>query len=200
MADMGGARGLKLVDNPLSKLLPHLEAHVVDAAEQIWDKFAAEPTTRDAAARMVEHCEADPVKSAARLGRTAWNAYSINANYRTGNHLDAKNVPGSYSCLAVLEAGRPFCGSYYMVPHFREALDLRQGCVVFHRSGDKDMGYHGNSEIHCPAPSRTCRPQKWDLGRDRAQGKDTCAARAPRPPEQGRGCPKGRRTAGVRAP
>ena len=152
MADMGGARGLKLVDNPLSKLLPHLEAHVVDATEQIWDKFAAEPTTRDAAARMVEHCEADPVKSAARLGRTAWNAYSINANYRTGNHLDAKNVPGSYSCLAVLEAGRPFCGSYYMVPHFREALDLRQGCVVFHRSGDKDIGYHGNSEIHCPEP------------------------------------------------
>ena len=39
-----------------------------------------------------------------------------------------------------------------MVPHFREALDLRQGCVVFHRSGDKDIGYHGNSEIHCPEP------------------------------------------------
>ena len=49
-----------------------------------------------------------------------------------------------------LEAGPTFAGAYYLLPQFRQALNLKQGCIVFHRSGDASCGYHGNSELHQP--------------------------------------------------
>jgi hypothetical protein len=32
-----------------------------------------------------------------------------------------------------------------MLPQFRVALDVRQGVVLFHRSGDAEVGMHANS-------------------------------------------------------
>lgn len=49
--------------------------------------------------------------------------------FPAGRHLDAKNMPGSYSALLMLETGEPFHGSYYMLPQYRMALDVRQGCL-----------------------------------------------------------------------
>ena len=54
------------------------------AAEHAWDLMAAHPATASAAARMAAHIEATPARAAARLGRSAWNAYSFNVDYRTG--------------------------------------------------------------------------------------------------------------------
>lgn len=34
--------------------------------------------------------------AAYRLGDSAWNAYSLNIDYRTAAHLDAKNMPGGW--------------------------------------------------------------------------------------------------------
>lgn len=80
------------------------------------------------------------MQASTRLGRTGWNAFSLNMDYRTGVHVDGKNVPNSLSALLILETDVPFCGSYYMLPHYGLALDVRQGCAVFHRSGDKPVG------------------------------------------------------------
>ena len=60
---------------------------------------------------------------------------------------------GSYSALVIFETGQPVAGSYYMLPQFRVALDVRQGVVLFHRSGDAEVGMHANSGLHCPEPS-----------------------------------------------
>lgn len=54
------------------------------AAELAWDQLAAHPATAAAARRMTVHIEATPARAAARLGRSAWNAYSFNVDYRTG--------------------------------------------------------------------------------------------------------------------
>ncbi len=113
--------------------------------------FASQAETQLAARRMIEHCEQDPVKNESRIGCSGWNAYNLNINYRTGAHIDGKNVPGSYSCVLVMELGEtPHHGGFYMLPQYHQALDVRQGTMVFHRSGDKDVGMHGNSEIWCP--------------------------------------------------
>ena len=74
---------------------------------QPWRWFGATCTTCERSSRdgcgAGAACEADPVKSAARLGRTAWKRLQ---HHRTGNHLDAKNVPGSYLPRQFLEDRR----------------------------------------------------------------------------------------------
>ena len=57
------------------------------AAEALWDVFAAHPATAAAAGRMLQRAGQCPVMTAAALGRTAWNAYSFNLDYRTGENL-----------------------------------------------------------------------------------------------------------------
>lgn len=63
------------------------EPGLVSCAEALWDVFAQHPATAAAAARMQQRMEACPRQSAAALGRTAWNAYSFNLDYRTGASL-----------------------------------------------------------------------------------------------------------------
>ena len=148
MADMGGDRGRELVVNQLTKDFPGLEPHIAAAAGHLWKLFERE--LPDPASRMQNFFAENEGMDQARLGESAWNAYNVNINYRTGQHLDHKNLPGSYSCLVILEAGPTFAGAYYLLPQFRQALNLKQGCIVFHRSGDASCGYHGNSELHQP--------------------------------------------------
>ena len=77
-----------------------------------------------------------------------------------------KNVPGSLSALLILETGEPFAGGLYMLPQYRVAIAVRQGICLLHRSGDPEVGLHGNSAIHLPTPSshrisvRYC-PSEW---------------------------------------
>ena len=58
----------------------------------------------------------------------------------------------SYSALLVVELGAKFCGGLYMLPQYHKALELRQGTAAFHRSGDPEVGDHGNSALHLPVP------------------------------------------------
>ena len=58
----------------------------MQAAELIWDAFAGHASTAAAAAAMLSRLETSPVVAASALGRTAWNAYSFNLDYRTGAH------------------------------------------------------------------------------------------------------------------
>jgi hypothetical protein len=60
------------------------EPDLVRAAELLWDRFAAHPATAAAAERMVQRLRASAEQSALALGRTGWNAYSLNLDYRTG--------------------------------------------------------------------------------------------------------------------
>jgi hypothetical protein len=178
LADMPGARANRTVRSQLSDLLAPQEPGFVQAAEQLWDAFAAHAATAAAAARMLAGMAASPGMAASALGRTGWNAYSFNLDYRTGvfvswlhagvpktdscqqrhaffhagRHLDGKNTPGSYSALAVFETGAPFQGGFYMLPQCRTALDLRQGVLLLHRSGDAVVGLHGNTGLALPEP------------------------------------------------
>ena len=65
------------------------EPGLVSAAEALWDVFAAHPATAGAAARMLERRAQCPLQAATALGRTAWNAYSFNLDYRTGEYSHA---------------------------------------------------------------------------------------------------------------
>ena len=60
------------------------EADLVRAAEIVWDDFAAAPSTAAAAQRMMQHAHSSPVAASSYLGHSAWNAYSLNIDYRTG--------------------------------------------------------------------------------------------------------------------
>ena len=69
------------------------------------------------------------VQGSPRLGNTGWNAFSVNVDYRTGCHVDGKNVPGSFSALLILETGPAFAGGFYMLPQWRVAIEARQVCL-----------------------------------------------------------------------
>jgi len=69
--------------------------------------------------------------------------------------LDRKNVKGSYSALAIMGSG--YNGCFYSVPQFGKCFDLRQGMVLFHKSGDTAYGYHGNTGLHLSEGSRSKR-------------------------------------------
>ena len=154
MADMPGATPNKLVRSKLSLLLADYEPSLLALAARAWDLLASHPQAAAAAARqrayLLGGCGG---RAKCALGSTGWNAYSFNLDYATAAHYDSKNVGGSYSALVIFETGQPFAGSYYMLPQFRVALDVRQGVVLFHRSGDAEVGMHANSGLHCPEPS-----------------------------------------------
>jgi hypothetical protein len=150
MADMPGATPNKLVLSKLSTLLADVEPSLLALAAQAWALLEAHPGAAPAAARQREYLlggtgAAAGGRAHAALGQTGWNAYSFNLDYATAAHYDSKNVKGSYSALVIFETGAPFCGSFYMLPQFRAALDVRQGVVLFHRSGDAEVGMHANS-------------------------------------------------------
>jgi hypothetical protein len=153
MADMPGATPNKLVRSKLSLLLADFEPSLLAMAARAWDLLASHPQAAAAAARqrayLLGGCGG---RARCALGATGWNAYSFNLDYATAAHYDSKNVGGSYSALCIFETGDPFSGSYYMLPQFRMALDVRQGVVLFHRSGDAEVGMHANSGLHCPEP------------------------------------------------
>lgn len=140
----------RLEPSHLSTLLAAEEGRLISAAERIWDMFAADPTTADAATRMLAHIRGSKIRQQSALGRTGWNGYVFNVSFRTGPHVDGKNVAGSYSALVVAEIGDPVAGGFYMLPQYRAALDLRQGVVMFHRSDERRLGLHGNSGMHIP--------------------------------------------------
>lgn len=60
------------------------EAGLIAAAEDLWLQLASHEATSEAAARMSQH--ASTIGSPC-LGHTAWNAYSINLDFRTGATL-----------------------------------------------------------------------------------------------------------------
>jgi hypothetical protein len=154
MADMPGAQPNKLVLSKLSTLLADVEPHLTQLAARVWDVFCAHPETQAVAARQLEYLlGGDGGRASAQLGSTGWNAYSFNLDYATAAHYDSKNVTGSYSALLILETGAPFQGSFYMLPQYRTALDVRQGVVLFHRSGDAEVGMHANSGLYRPEPA-----------------------------------------------
>lgn len=156
VADMPGTQPNKLVQSKLSTLLGGVERHIVACAEALWAQFAAHsPVTADVARRQVAYLHSGAGgRASTRLGGTGWNAYSFNLDYATAAHYDSKNVTRSFSALLILETGdQPFCGSFYMLPQYRLALDVRQGCCLFHRSGDPEVGLHANSGLHRPSPA-----------------------------------------------
>ncbi|KAK9814732.1 hypothetical protein WJX72_010670 [[Myrmecia] bisecta] len=152
MADMPGSQPSKLVSSKLSTLLAAEEPCFAEAANLIWGLLEGHAATAGAAARMMRYIQSSPLRTASQLGTSGWNAYSFNVDYRTGRHIDGKNTPGSYSALVICETGPAFCGCYYMLPQYHLALDVRQGHVLFHRSGDAEIGTHGNSGIWNPSP------------------------------------------------
>jgi hypothetical protein len=148
MADMPGTVP-KLVRSKLSILLAHVEHTLLELAAELWAVFAAAQPA--AARRQLGYLSGG--RRSAQLGSSGWNAYSFNLDYATAAHYDSKNVAQSWSALAVLETGEPFAGGLYLLPQYRAALELRQGLVLFHRSGDPEVGLHANSSLHLPEPA-----------------------------------------------
>ncbi|KAK9845126.1 hypothetical protein WJX74_010866 [Apatococcus lobatus] len=170
LADMPGARPNEVVSSSLSMLLAAQEPSLLGLVNEVWRRFAADQATRAAAERMAQATAHTHFGGC--LGISAWNAYSVNIDYRTACHVDGKNMPGSYSALVILEVGPSFCGCFYMLPQYHVALDLKQeqpekpspglggvkhgnapgllgapGNAMLHRSGDQLAGVHGNTSL-----------------------------------------------------
>ena len=56
----------------------------MQTAELVWQVFAAGSSTAAAAERMLQNVKSSSLGSGSCLGSTAWNAYSLNIDYRTG--------------------------------------------------------------------------------------------------------------------
>lgn len=96
------------------------EPGLIAAAEQAWDLLAGHPATAAAAGRMATQVAATPARAAARLGRSGWNAYSFNVDYRTGASCSTWPCTSSSALL---------CARLFRAPHastsFRPALSSR---------------------------------------------------------------------------
>jgi hypothetical protein len=66
----------------------------VPLAEQLWGLFASHPSTSAAALRMQR---ASGRWEGCQLGCSAWNAYSVNIDFRTACHVDGKNMAGEHT-------------------------------------------------------------------------------------------------------
>ena len=135
------------VGRELQPFFPNLVA----AAEILWKEFqAAFPKEAATMQQYLQRFDDPP-----RIGCTAWTSWTINIDYRTANHVDGKNVDGSFSALVILPSynwgGRNIYGGFYCLPQYGIAIDMlkesNQVKVIFHRSGDRDVGMHGNSAI-----------------------------------------------------
>ncbi len=179
MADMPGATPNKLVRSKLSTLLAEVEPALLALAAHAWALLEAHPQAGAAAARQRAYLTGGTgARATAALGATGWNAYSFNLDYATAAHYDSKNVSGSYSALVIFETGAPFCGSYYLLPQFRAALDVRQGVVLFHRSGDAEVGMHANSGCAAVGARARARAKPSHLAHQSADGLRAPRARA----------------------
>ena len=74
----------RLEPSHLSALLAAEEGGLVRAAESLWDLFAADPVTTEAAQRMQAHLRGSKIRQQSAIGRTGWNGYVFNVSYRTG--------------------------------------------------------------------------------------------------------------------
>ena len=87
---------------------------MVKAAELLWQVFAAGSSTAAAAERMLQNVKSSPLGSGSCLGRSAWNAYSLNIDYRTGICIVTLVHWFDPSCFVIVMhacAGAMFCVS-----------------------------------------------------------------------------------------
>lgn len=90
------------------------EAALVQAAELVWQVFAAGSSTAAAAERMLQNVKSSALGSGSCLGHTAWNAYSLNIDYRTGMRIDTHQGTGvTGHALGRLHV--PFCAGKYLL-------------------------------------------------------------------------------------
>lgn len=74
---------------------------------------------------------------------TAFTTVTVNKNYRTACHLDAKNLEGSISTMLVIHDGRVE-GGELILPEYDLALRFRSGDLVWF---ENTKMWHGNAPI-----------------------------------------------------
>jgi len=74
---------------------------------------------------------------------TIYTTVTINKNWRTASHLDAKNLYEGMASMLLLRSGQ-FSGGHVVLPEWRTAVKLGQGDLILFRNM-KD--FHGNTPI-----------------------------------------------------
>lgn len=82
---------------------------------------------------------------------TAFTTVTVNRNFQTAVHKDSNDFPRGFGNLIVYREGENWSGSYFCLPQYRVAVDLRNTDILFvdvHK-------WHGNTPFHNfnPAPT-----------------------------------------------
>lgn len=129
------------IDHPdrFSKLLP-----VTQEASAV---FAREGGERyEFQRQLVEKTSKDFV-----IPGTVFTTVTLNKNFRTAAHMDAGDLTGGLSCMALLRKGR-FTGGDFVYPDFRAAVRLEHGDLIIFDPHE----FHANTQI-VPLGKNYCR-------------------------------------------
>lgn len=86
------------------------------------------------------------------IGKTAFTTVTVNRNFITAVHKDSGDLPQGFGNLVIYREG-DWSGSYFTLPQYRLAFDVRNGDILFvdvHR-------WHGNT------PYENFDPERGDL-------------------------------------
>lgn len=82
---------------------------------------------------------------------TAFTTVTVNRNFQTAVHKDSGDFPRGFGNLIVYREGDEWTGSYFCLPQYRVAIDLRNTDILFvdvHK-------WHGNTPFHNFKPAPT---------------------------------------------
>ena len=74
---------------------------------------------------------------------TIYTTVTVNKNFRTASHLDAKNLPEGMAPMILMRQGK-FEGGHVVLPEWRIAAKLDTGDLIIFRNM---LDYHGNTKI-----------------------------------------------------
>lgn len=75
---------------------------------------------------------------------TIYTTVTVNKNFRTAAHLDAKNLREGMAPMLLMRSGQ-FTGGKVVLPEWRTAVNLGQGDLIIFRNM---IDYHGNTPIN----------------------------------------------------
>lgn len=114
-----------------SKILP-----VIRKINELYEKHS--PVKYKKQKQIADDCSQDFI-----IGGTAFSTGTINLNYRTAYHRDAKNIEGGMCGMAVIGGGK-YSGGVLVFPEYRIGVNVRSTDVIIMDNGPL---IHGNTEM-----------------------------------------------------
>lgn len=135
----------RYVRQPYCRLTAYTEHHpeaytkilpIIHRIDRLFEKYA--PIKYKKQREIADNCSQDFV-----IGGTSFSTGTINLNYRTAYHRDAKNIEGGMCGMAVIGGG-DYTGGVLVFPEYRIGVNVKSTDVIIMDNGPL---IHGNTEM-----------------------------------------------------